>query len=638
MRSELLFFLAIPGIVFLYVLYRIFKKNTLKKTAELAESKSRFRGTFEQAAVGIAHVSLEGRFLRVNRKLCEIVGYSEDEILDLSFQDITHADDLDADLEHLHQVLNGEIETYSMDKRYYRKDGSIVWINLTVALVLEGSTPDYYVSVIQDVSKRKQAEDNLTKSEAKYRELVDNSIVGVFNSTPDGQFLFVNNALAQIFDFDSPEQMIAEGSLPRWADSKQREQLISNLRQYGSVKSFEAETITHAGRELTVLVSVKLQGDIISGMVMDITERKQIEKKLKESHEFTSHILSSIPEAIFSVKVPERTIEWVHDSYGIFGSGESLDHLKGRPTKDFFVSDKQYEKYGELRKKAMLEGKSWIRSEINVRREDGTIFPAEVTGTLFYESGVVTKTTALVRDITDRKRYENKVLEYQSRLKELASQLTLAEENERRNIAIDLHDNVGQNLAISRIQLASAIQGCNDTHQKKQLEDVSATLLKAIQDTRQLIFEISSPSLHEYGLGVAVSEWVREKIAQGQGLDFTLVDNLAVDELDQEQRIILFRNLRELLTNTIKHARAKKVKVSLEDLDGQLKITVQDDGIGFNIEQYLEQPNIKLGFGLFSVEERMARLGGKLKIDSMPGQGCQIIMLLPHNVQARGSL
>jgi len=431
MRSELLFFLAIPGIVFLYVLYRIFKKNTLKKTAELAESKSRFRGTFEQAAVGIAHVSLEGRFLRVNRKLCEIVGYSEDEILDLSFQDITHADDLDADLEHLHQVLNGEIETYSMDKRYYRKDGSIVWINLTVALVLEGSTPDYYVSVIQDVSKRKQAEDNLTKSEAKYRELVDNSIVGVFNSTPDGQFLFVNNALAQIFDFDSPEQMIAEGSLPRWADSKQREQLISNLRQYGSVKSFEAETITHAGRELTVLVSVKLQGDIISGMVMDITERKQIEKKLKESHEFTSHILSSIPEAIFSVKVPERTIEWIHDSYGILGSGESPDHLKGRQTKDFFVSDKEYEIYGELRKKAILEGKSWIRSDINVRREDGTIFPAEVTGTLFYENGVVTKTTALVRDITDRKRYENQVLEYQSRLKALASQLTLAEENER---------------------------------------------------------------------------------------------------------------------------------------------------------------------------------------------------------------
>jgi len=478
----------------------------------------------------------------------------------------------------------------------------------------------------------------IAKSEAKYRELVDNSIVGVFNSKPDGQFLFVNNALAQIFDFDSPEQMIAEGSLPRWADSKQREQLISKLRQYGSVRSFEAETISHAGREFTVLVSVKLQGDIISGMVMDITEQKHIEKKLKKNHEFTRHILDSIPEAIFSVKVPERTIEWIHDYYDILGSGKTPDHLNGRPTKDFFVSDKQYEIYGELRKKAIQEGKSWIRSEINVRREDGTIFPAEVTGTLFYEDGVVTKTTALVRDITDRKRYENQVLEYQSRLKALASQLTLAEENERRNIAIELHDNVGQNLAISRIQLASVIHSCSDTNQKKQLEDVSSTLLKAIQDTRHLIFEISSATVHEYGLGVAVSEWAREKIKKGQEPDFTLVDNLAGDELDQEQRTIMFRNLRELLTNTIKHAKAKNVTVSLENIGRQMRVTVQDDGIGFDAEQYLNRPHKEMGFGLFSVEERTARFGGELKIDSMPGQGCQIIILLPHNVQARSSL
>ena len=364
----------------------------------------------------------------------------------------------------------------------------------------------------------------------------------------------------------------------------------------------------------------------------------KIEKKLQESHKFTSHILSSIPEAVFSVKVPERTIEWAHDSYGIMGSGENLDHLKGRPTKDFFVHDVEYEHYGELRKKAILEGKSWMRSEVLVRREDGTTFPAELTGTMFRESGVVTKVTALVRDITDRKRYESQVLEYQSRLKALASQLTLAEENERRRIAADLHDNVGQNLAISRVQLASAILGCNDTHQKEQLEDVSATLLKAIQDTRQLIFEISSPSVHEYGLGVAVTEWAREKIKQGQGLNFTLVDNLTGNEFDQEQRTILFRNLRELLTNTIKHARAKKVKVLLERSQSHLMITVQDDGVGFSPEQLLNQSNKEVGFGLFSVEERMARLGGKLKIDSMPGQGCQIIMLLPHNVQARGSL
>jgi signal transduction histidine kinase len=266
------------------------------------------------------------------------------------------------------------------------------------------------------------------------------------------------------------------------------------------------------------------------------------------------------------------------------------------------------------------------------RREDGTIFPAEVTGTSYRENGEVTKVTALIRDISDRKQAEKKVLEYQGRLKALASQLTLAEEKERRRIAADLHDDVGQTLAISRVQLASAIYTCDDTHQKEQLEEVSKTLLKSIRDTRHLIFELSSPSVHEHGLGPAISEWVEEKIKTTQELDFELVDNLAGNELDEEQRIILFRNLRELLTNTIKHARAKKVKVSLECLDRQLRITVEDDGIGFNPERVFNQLNQEGGFGLFSIEERMADLGGTLEIKSMPHQGCRIIMSLPRNV------
>jgi PAS domain S-box-containing protein len=129
-----------------------------KRTAEVIEREQRFRATFEQAAVGIAHVSPEGRFLRINKKFCDIVGYSEDEMLALTFQDITHPEDLDDDLDYIRQVLDKEIEAYSMDKRYYRKDGSTVWVNLTVSLLFDKeSNPKYFVSVIKDISDRKQA-------------------------------------------------------------------------------------------------------------------------------------------------------------------------------------------------------------------------------------------------------------------------------------------------------------------------------------------------------------------------------------------------------------------------------------------------------------------------------------------------
>ncbi len=124
------------------------------------ESEERFRGTFEQAAVGMAHVGTDGRWLRVNRRLCDIVGYEKAEMLGLTFQDITHPDDLEAHLEYVRQLLAGEIGTYSMEKRYFKKDGSIVWINLTVSLVHPPSDePRYFISVIEDITERKRIEE-----------------------------------------------------------------------------------------------------------------------------------------------------------------------------------------------------------------------------------------------------------------------------------------------------------------------------------------------------------------------------------------------------------------------------------------------------------------------------------------------
>ncbi|MDX6379288.1 MAG: hypothetical protein QOI57_312 [Rubrobacteraceae bacterium] len=129
---------------------------------ELRQSEERFRATFEQAAVGVAHVSPDGKWLRVNQKLCDITGYTREELLKHDFQEITHPEDLDADLEQLGRLLAGEIETFSMEKRYIKKDGSVVWINLTVSLARESSGESQYsIAVIQDITKRKEAEEAL---------------------------------------------------------------------------------------------------------------------------------------------------------------------------------------------------------------------------------------------------------------------------------------------------------------------------------------------------------------------------------------------------------------------------------------------------------------------------------------------
>src|SRR5215471_6864538 len=130
--------------------------------------EARFRAIFENAAVGIARVAPDGRWLEVNRRLCDIVGYDREELMTKTFGDITHPNDLESDWEQARRLLAGEIENYSMEKRYYRKDGSIVWINLTASLTREADgSPDYGIAIVEDISARKLAEDALKMSEER---------------------------------------------------------------------------------------------------------------------------------------------------------------------------------------------------------------------------------------------------------------------------------------------------------------------------------------------------------------------------------------------------------------------------------------------------------------------------------------
>ncbi len=141
-----------------------------RKEAELAlrESEERYRATFANAAVGISHIGLDGRWLRVNESLCTITGYLREELLAMNFADITHSDDLEAEWLQTRRMLAGEAETYSMEKRYVRKDGSLIWVNKTVSLLRDAHRmPLHFISIIEDIDDRKQAEEALREAQAR---------------------------------------------------------------------------------------------------------------------------------------------------------------------------------------------------------------------------------------------------------------------------------------------------------------------------------------------------------------------------------------------------------------------------------------------------------------------------------------
>ncbi|MBD2120048.1 sensor histidine kinase [Trichocoleus sp. FACHB-262] len=260
--------------------------------ATLRESEQRFRATFEQAAVGIGHVGLDGQWLRVNQKLCDIVGYSRSELLNLTFQDITHPDDLAADLGHVHQILAGTISTFSMEKRYICKDGSTNWVNLTVSLMREATQPKYFISVIEDISERRQAEAKLQKSLKELSDIkfaLDQAAI-VAATDQKGTINYVNDTFCELSQY-SREELI--GKNHRLINSSYHDlgffqnfwATISKGKVWkGEIKN-RAKDGSYYWVDTTIVPFLNEQSQPFQYLSIrfDITNRKQIEEDMRTS-------------------------------------------------------------------------------------------------------------------------------------------------------------------------------------------------------------------------------------------------------------------------------------------------------------------------------------------------------------------
>src|SRR6266545_3202115 len=271
----------------------------LTKQAEpaLQESEQRFRSTFEQAAVGIAHVAPDGHWLRVNQRLCEIVGYTRAELIERTFHDITYPADIDADLAYIHQMLAGDIMTYSMEKRYIRKDGSLIWINLTVSLVRDISgAPKYFISVIEDITERNRAAAALRQSEERFAKAFRVSPVAMtITRVSDNCFSDANERFCHMLGY-SREETIGRSSLDlnMLANPADRAERVRIMRERGSLRDFETIVRTKSGELCAVLFSVEaieLAGEqyYLTSLV-NISDRKRAEQALERSADRLRHL------------------------------------------------------------------------------------------------------------------------------------------------------------------------------------------------------------------------------------------------------------------------------------------------------------------------------------------------------------
>ena len=630
----------------------------VRTRAVLEESEERFRATFDQAAVGIAHVGTDGHWLRVNRKLCEIVGYDPDELRGLTFQDITHPDDVGADLAQLRRLVAGEIATYAMEKRYFRKDGRTVWVNLTVALVRTPSGgPKYLISVVEDVTAKRAVEDALRESEGRLRTLSDNLPHGAIYQVvadPHGgrRFTFVSAGVERLFGVTAAEATADATALCGLihADDRGRvaaaeEAALRDLSPYdcefrshtrgGQVRWFHCRS---APRRLPA-------GEVVwEGVITDVTARKLAEEELRRRVEEVETLMEFVPIAVIRADDPAcHRLTGNPAAHRLLGVPPG-SHLSKTPPPGQSPPAYRTLQNGREVPPADLPMQVACRTGREVRDAEYEIAFAGgesrhiycYATPLFDGAGRVQGCLFAALDITDRKNAEDELREQDRRKNEFLA--TLA--HELRNPLAPIRNGL-QVLRLARGDAATAERAMG-------MMDRQLTQMVHLIDDLLDVSRITRGKLHLRRERVDLAAVVRNAVEASRPLVEAAAHRLAV-ALPPEPVYLdadptrLAQVLSNLLTNAAKYTeRGGDIRLAARREGGDVVVSVRDTGIGIapehlprlfemfsQVDSALERSQGGLGIGLALVKGLTEAHGGRVRVDSAEGAGTTFKVDLP---------
>lgn len=347
----------------------------------LRENEARFRLSFDHAPIGMAMVDLDGRYLRVNERMCDMLGYSTEELMRLSFQALTHPDDVAPGVQGLEDLRAGVRSFYTVEKRYLHKDGHVVWASLSTSPVYDPSgRPMYLVSHIQDISERKKSEQALRESEERYRALAEAAEDMIWVVDQDDRVEYVNAFAAQ--QFDSPPEALKgrrrEDLFPGAVGQRQRRNL-DEVFSSGHGSAAEG-VVSFDGRERWIHTRLSplhdAQGHVraVLGISRDLTERRRMEQALRHGEEFNRRIIDSIPGGVVRISEGGQILHANAEAIRILGV--TWPELSAMTVQDFDSrtifedgSPCPVDEYPET--KAMATGTPHTNVTIGTRRPDG---------------------------------------------------------------------------------------------------------------------------------------------------------------------------------------------------------------------------------------------------------------------------
>lgn len=488
---------------------------------------------------------------------------------------------------------------------------------------------------VAERTERKRAEEALKDSEMRYRTIFENTGTATIIIEEDMTIVLANKRFEEMTGFSKSDiegkKNWEEFVHPEDRDERNRLNLMQELPFKAPMGGYEFRLVNRHGDILHVLANIasipSTARKVIS--LLDITRLKQAEKEKNEASLYARRLIEASLDPMITISAGGK----------IMDVNEATESATGLSRETLIDSDfANYFTEPDRARDAYLEvfSKGFVRDyQLAMRHVSGHITDVLYNATLYRdEAGDIKGIFAAARDITARLEAEKKILANNEMLRTLSSELVMTEERERRRIAVDLHDNIGQTLALTKIKLNAMLEEKLHGDLKEPVLELIDMVDQSIQQTRSLTRELSPSILYELGL-IEALEWLGEQIFNQHGLQIIVEDRLRSSKVDKDIQIFLYRSIRELIFNIVKHAKAKSARITLQKSGEYTRIIVSDRGVGFdasNIDQIFKNSG---GFGLLSIRERLKYLGGSMNIETEKGRGTRIDMLVPQKMQKK---
>jgi PAS domain S-box-containing protein len=643
--------------------------NQKQARIDLKASEAKYRELVESANSIIMRMDMKGNIIFFNTFARKFFGFSEEEIVGRNVLGtiIPKTTERKRKLRKMFREIGKNPERYeNIEDEHIRSNGKEVWISWTNrALFRDGisvseilcigndiTAQKYHENLLeqcrmdledkirirtmqltqanenlqQEIDERKWAEQILRTSEEKYRLVVEHANEGIL-VTQDNYFKYSNPKAERILGYSRDELLSKPFTEFIHPDDRDlmRERHLRRLRGDSLPYFFSCRIID---KEKTVRW-VEINSVLITWMgrpatlafFNNITERKRAEEMLHLLKAAIQQARDSIVITTSNPVRPAAKIVFVNAAFTKM-TGYTSDEVIGKPSLILQGPEPEGMVWTKF-ETGSADSKAFYLETVAYRK-DGTRFDVEWQITpLRDDKRKVSHFVSIQRDITERKRAEEKFMLYQEQLRSLTSELSLAEESERRRIATQIHDHIGQTLAITKIRLGALQDSCNSDNEGP-IDEIRQLINLTIQYTKSLTFELSPPILYELGLEATI-EWLSEQMQKQHYILFSCENDEMPKPLTREMSILLFQVVRELYMNIVKHSQAHQVLTYIRRDEDRLRIVVEDDGIGFDFSSI----DRRLTFGFFSIRERLKYLGGTLVVDSTPGKGTIITVMSP---------